>query len=382
MTIRLYDKDVDMLDFSAVVKTCAQRENGYVVTLDQTAFFPEGGGQGADHGTLGGVQVLDAHDVHGEVEHLVSAPLTIGSEVRGHVDAARRLDMMQQHSGEHMFSGLVHGLFGYDNVGFHIGTEAVTMDFNGTLTEEDVRRVELLANQAVWRDQPVEAFVPDRETLANIEYRSKKEIDGDVRIVRIEGVDTCACCGTHVHTTGAVGQIKVVGVQKYKSGVRVSILCGRRALAYENAMLDQAKAAIDHGAQFIIMPGIGRQVVEYCIDRKIPVIPNCITPGEMTMAVEYGLDMVKFFPIYQLGGLATLNEYTGAYPMLHFLVTGMLNETNFLPLLENRKVICGGDWMFTQGQALVNNDYALIARNLRESVYQAQDLRNRLAIRK
>ena len=131
-----------------------------------------------------------------------------------------------------------------------------------------------------------------------------------------------------------------------------------------------------------IMPGIGRQVVEYCIDKKIPVIPNCITPGEMTMAVEYGLDMVKFFPIYQLGGLATLNEYTGAYPMLHFLVTGMLNETNFLPLLENRKVICGGDWMFTQGQALVNNDYALIARNLRESVYQAQDLRNRLAIRK
>ena len=382
MTIRLYDKDVDMLDFSAVVKTCAQRENGYVVTLDQTAFFPEGGGQGADHGTLGGAQVLDAHDVHGEVEHLVSAPLAIGSEVRGHVDAARRLDMMQQHSGEHMFSGLVHGLFGYDNVGFHIGTEAVTMDFNGPLTEEDVRRVELLANQAVWRDQPVEAFVPGREALANIEYRSKKEIDGDVRIVRIEGVDTCACCGTHVHTTGAVGQIKVVGVQKYKSGVRVSILCGRRALAYENAMLDQAKAAIDHGAQFIIMPGIGRQVVEYCIDKKIPVIPNCITPGEMTMAVEYGLDMVKFFPIYQLGGLATLNEYTGAYPMLHFLVTGMLNETNFLPLLENRKVICGGDWMFTQGQALVNNDYALIARNLRESVYQAQDLRNRLAIRK
>ena len=140
--------------------------------------------------------------------------------------------MMQQHSGEHMFSGLVHGLFGYDNVGFHIGTEAVTMDFNGMLTEEDVRRVELLANQAVWRDQPVEAFVPGREALANIEYRSKKEIDGDVRIVRIEGVDTCACCGTHVHTTGAVGQIKVIGVQKYKSGVRVSILCGRRALAY------------------------------------------------------------------------------------------------------------------------------------------------------
>lgn len=117
------------------------------------------------------------------------------------------------------------------------------MDFNGMLTEADVRRVELLANQAVWRDQPVEAFVPSREELANIEYRSKKEIAGDVRIVRIEGVDTCACCGTHVHTTGCVGQIKVIGVQKYKSGVRVSILCGRRALEYENALFDQAKAA-------------------------------------------------------------------------------------------------------------------------------------------
>lgn len=243
MTVRLYDRDVDMLEFSAVVKTCEQRETGYIVTLDQTAFFPEGGGQGADHGTLDGVQVLDAHEANGEVEHLVSGPLAVGSEVRGHVDAVRRMDMMQQHSGEHMFSGLVHGLFGYDNVGFHIGTEAVTMDFNGMLTEADVRRVELLANQAVWRDQPVEAFVPSREELANIEYRSKKEIAGDVRIVRIEGVDTCACCGTHVHTTGCVGQIKVIGVQKYKSGVRVSILCGRRALEYENALFDQAKAA-------------------------------------------------------------------------------------------------------------------------------------------
>ena len=243
MTIRLYQQNVDQLDFSAVVVSCEKKGDGYAVVLDQTAFFPEGGGQGADHGTLDEARVLDAHDVQGEVEHLTNIPLEVGREVHGHVDGVRRLDMMQQHSGEHMFSGLVHGIFGYDNVGFHIGTEAVTMDFNGSLTEEDVRRVELLANQAVWRDLPVEAFVPSREELANIEYRSKKEIDGDVRIVRIEGVDTCACCGTHVHTTGSVGQIKVIGVQKYKSGVRVSILCGRRALEEENAVQDQAKRA-------------------------------------------------------------------------------------------------------------------------------------------
>ena len=243
MTLRLYQQNVDQLNFSAVVVSCEKKGDGYAVVLNQTAFFPEGGGQGADHGTLDEAQVLDAHDVQGEVEHLTNVPLEVGREVHGHVDGVRRLDMMQQHSGEHMFSGLVHGIFGYDNVGFHIGTEAVTMDFNGPLTEEDVRRVELLANQAVWRDLPVEAFVPSREELANIEYRSKKEIDGDVRIVRIEGVDTCACCGTHVHTTGSVGQIKVIGVQKYKSGVRVSILCGRRALEEENAVQDQAKRA-------------------------------------------------------------------------------------------------------------------------------------------
>ena len=243
MTIRLYQQNVDQLDFSAVVVSCEKKDGGYAVVLDQTAFFPEGGGQGADHGTLDDVRVLDAHEKQGEVEHLTSAPLEVGREVHGHVDGVRRLDMMQQHSGEHMFSGLVHGIFGYDNVGFHIGTEAVTMDFNGPLTEEDVHRVELLANQAIWRDQPIEVFIPSREELANIEYRSKKEIDGDVRIVRIEGVDTCACCGTHVHRTGSVGQIKVIGVQKYKSGVRVSILCGRRALEEENAVQEQAKKA-------------------------------------------------------------------------------------------------------------------------------------------
>ena len=134
MTDRLYYEDSHLAAFPAVVTACEQEKDYWKVALDQTAFFPEGGGQGADHGTLDGVQVLDAHEANGEVEHLVSGPLAVGSEVRGHVDAVRRMDMMQQHSGEHMFSGLVHGLFGYDNVGFHIGTEAVTMDFNGMLT--------------------------------------------------------------------------------------------------------------------------------------------------------------------------------------------------------------------------------------------------------
>ena len=243
MTIRLYDQDSMLLDFTATVTGCWEKEGQYIITLDQTAFFPEGGGQGADHGTLGGVKVIDCHEHGGEVEHTVDAPLEVGAVVEGHVDAVRRLDMMQQHSGEHIFSGLVCQLFGYDNVGFHIGSEAVTMDFNGPLTEEDVRRVERLANEVVWKNVPVNTLLPDQEELAAMHYRSKKALEGTVRIVNIPGADTCACCGTHVKQTGSVGQIKVMGWQKYKSGVRVSILCGRRALEEENLLLDQAKGA-------------------------------------------------------------------------------------------------------------------------------------------
>lgn len=242
MTIRLYNQDSALLDFTATVMSCAERKGQYVVTLDRTAFFPEGGGQGADHGTLGGVQVTDCHEAGGEVEHTVSAPLAVGAVVEGHVDAVRRLDMMQQHSGEHIFSGLVCSLFGYDNVGFHIGSEAVTMDFNGPLTQADIDRVEALANEVIWRNVPVQTLLPGKQELEAMHYRSKKALEGEVRIVRIPDADICACCGTHVKQTGAIGQIKVLGWQKYKSGVRVSILCGRRALAEENVLLQQVKA--------------------------------------------------------------------------------------------------------------------------------------------
>ena len=243
MTIHLYDKDSFLLEFDAAVLACEAKGDKYIVTLDQTAFFPEGGGQGADHGVLGGVNVLDVHEVGGQVQHLTDGALPVGETVHGCVDAQRRLAMMQQHSGEHIFSGIVHQLFGYDNVGFHIGSEAVTMDFNGPLTEEDVLRVERMANEIIWKNIPVVTLLPSAEELAAMEYRSKKALSGEVRIVTIEGADTCACCGTHVKYTGSIGQIKVLSCQKYKSGVRVSILCGTRALNEENMMLGQVRRA-------------------------------------------------------------------------------------------------------------------------------------------
>ena len=241
MTIRLFDQDPQLRTFTATVLACEENDGQYLVTLDRTAFFPEGGGQGADHGTLGGANVLDAHEHGGVIAHLTDAPLAVGETVTGCVDSLRRLTMSQQHSGEHMFSGLVCRLFGYDNVGFHIGSDAVTMDFNGPLTEEDVLRVERLVNEAIWEDKPIKAYVPPKDELEAMHYRSKKALTGDVRIVSIDGVDTCACCGTHLMTTGGVGQVKVIGLAKYKSGVRVSILCGVRALEYENMIQQQVK---------------------------------------------------------------------------------------------------------------------------------------------
>ena len=238
MTKRLYYEDEYMREFDAIVSDCRPKEPGksWIVTLDQTAFFPEGGGQWPDLGTLGPVQVLDVHERSGEVEHLVDAPLETGQMVHGRIDWERRFSVMQQHSGEHIFSGLVHGRFGYDNVGFHIGSEAVTMDFNGPITEQEAFEIEYQANLVIYENKPILHFIPDEKTRESLEYRSKKEIDGELRIVQIPGADTCACCGTHLRTTGEIGQIKVTGLQKYKSGVRVSILCGLRALAYENQL--------------------------------------------------------------------------------------------------------------------------------------------------
>ena len=229
-TEKLYEQDATLRVFEATVLACEPYGARFRVALDRTAFFPEGGGQPADQGTLGEAHVLDAHARDGVVWHEVDRALQPGARVQGLVDDARRMDFTQQHSGEHIVSGIVHRLYGYDNVGFHIGSGAVTLDFNGELAASDLARVERMANEAVWRDLPVRAYYPDAEALAHLAYRSKKEIDGALRIVEVPGCDVCACCGTHVQRTGEIGLIKVVDCIRYKGGVRVSILCGARAL--------------------------------------------------------------------------------------------------------------------------------------------------------
>lgn len=240
-TEKLYYLDSHMTNFSAAVLSCQPGKHGYDVILDRTAFYPEGGGQPGDRGVLGGVRVTDTHEVGGQVVHYCDSPLAEGGTVEGEIDWNWRFDLIQQHSGEHMVSGLIHSRFGYDNVGFHMGHDVVTIDFNGPLEPEALAEIEAQANEAVWRDTAVEILWPDQAALAALPYRSKKELTGSVRIVRFPDLDLCACCGTHVRRTGEIGLIKLLSCQKFHEGVRIEMLCGRRALAYLSAVLAQNK---------------------------------------------------------------------------------------------------------------------------------------------
>ncbi len=241
MTERLFYEDSHMITFSAMVLACEKMGDFYEAVLDRTAFFPEGGGQYADTGLLDGIEVFDVQERSDIIYHKLKEPLTVGKEVQGVIDWEERFSKMQQHSGEHIVSGIVHQTFGYDNVGFHMGKDAVTMDFNGILTKSQLREIEEKANEAVVKNLDIEVSYPEKAELAKMEYRSKIEIEGQVRIVVVPGYDRCACCAPHVKKTGEIGIIKLVGMQNYKGGVRVSMLCGFRALADYNEKAESVK---------------------------------------------------------------------------------------------------------------------------------------------
>ena len=244
-TQKYYEADAYRREADAVILAAEpDGRGGGKLALDGTVFYPEGGGQPADHGTLtlpdgARLTVTDVHEQGGVIWHRVDAlPHTAapGTAVTGRIDWAWRFDKMQQHTGEHILSGILHQMFGAENVGFHIGSDAVRMDTSVPISAEGLREAELAANRIVWQNVPVLITYPTREELARMTYRSKKEIEGQVRIVTIPGADVCACCGTHTAATGAVGQIKILAAENYKGGVRLSIVCGERALLAAQAM--------------------------------------------------------------------------------------------------------------------------------------------------
>lgn len=232
MTEKIFYKDTHITEFESTVLECVKDEARglYRILLSATAFFPEEGGQTPDKGTLNGLEVSDVQIEGDLIYHYLNQPLEIGATVSGHVDWVQHFDFMQQHSGEHIISGLVHRHYGLRNVGFHLSVNEVTLDFDAPLSLEQLREIEREANEAIYANLPIIISYPSQAELAALEYRSKIEIEGQVRIVTIPGIDVCACCAPHVETTGQIGMIKIVGVQSHRGGVRVNILCGKRAL--------------------------------------------------------------------------------------------------------------------------------------------------------
>lgn len=229
-TRQLYNEDAYQIECQATILDCIKEETGYQIVLDQTVFFPEGGGQYGDRGTLNEVEVFDTQIKDGMIYHKTEHPIEVGSQVCAMIDWNRRYSMMQNHSVEHIFSGLVHQTYGYDNVGFHLGEEEMTLDFDGMLSKEQLLSLEREVNQKIWENLDVIISYPTKEQLETMAYRSKKEISEQIRIVTIPDVDVCACCAPHVKKTGEIGSAKIITAQKHKSGIRITVVAGKRAL--------------------------------------------------------------------------------------------------------------------------------------------------------
>lgn len=287
MTQKLYETDAYVQEFTATVLSCAPAQGGYAVVLDKTAFFPEGGGQPCDLGTLGAAHVTDVHTDGTTITHTTDAPLEPGAQVTGRIDWPRRLDAMQQHTGEHILSGALHRLFGAENVGFHIGSPYVRMDTSIPLTAAQLARAEAEANAAVRADTPVHCYIPDAATLAATEYRSKKELEGPVRLVKAGG-DCCACCGTHLARTGEVGLIKIISAQHYKTGIRLAVACGQRAYDAVAAICADAEAAgrLLSAPAGSLTPAVeNRQNGETALKQRIAALQNALADAYVKAAV-------------------------------------------------------------------------------------------------
>lgn len=375
MTKKLYDIDAYQKEFDAIVVSCeaatvkedSVEKTVYKVVLDETLFFPEEGGQSPDKGELGGAKVLDVQINKNVITHTVDKALAAGTMVHGVIDWKHRFSNMQQHSGEHIFSGTVHRLFGFCNVGFHLSDNIVSMDFDGVLTEEDVAKVEYLVNEAIVRNLPITISYPTKEELTQLEYRSKIEIEGQVRIVTIGDVDVCACCAPHVRYTGEIGMLKVMSLQNYKGGVRITILCGFRALeafraknAVVSALMNSLTSNQDVLVERVEKLKISNQDYKYRLaeaKQKLMQIKIAQIPMEQEHVILFGQD------IENLVMRNTVNELTAKHAGVcgifvgdeidgYQFIIGSANVdcTKVAALLrEATKAKCGGSKQMIQG---------------------------------
>ena len=282
-TRKLYYEDPFQKGFATTVVSCDAVKGGYAVVLAETAFYPEGGGQPYDTGVLGEANVLEVHEKNGVITHLCDKPFEVGKSVSGKIDWARRFDHMQQHSGEHICSGLICERFHCDNVGFHMGADVVTIDFNADISWDELMEIEQLANLYIYEDHPIDIQFYRGAELDKVEYRSKKPLEGDVRIVSFPGADCCACCGTHVLRSGQVGLVKFLSVQKFREGVRIELLCGKRALDYLSCTWAQAR---DIGQNLSVKPVDAGAAVERLKGELAEIKARCAALEEAVFAAD------------------------------------------------------------------------------------------------
>ena len=321
---KLFYEDCHTYEFDAAVLVCEKSDKGYLVTLDATAFYPEGGGQACDLGTLGGAHVLDVRESGDSVVHLCDAPLS--GRVHGVVDRDRRQDLMQQHSGEHIVSGIICSRYGYHNVGFHVGRDRMEIDFDGPIPADDLPMIELLANQAIWENMPIRCWYPSREELPSVPYRSKKELPWPVRIVEIPGIDTCACCGVHVARTGEIGMIKLVSCVKLRGGVRIELACGKRAFLLMQGIFEQNKLVSQAFSAKILETGDAAQKISEQLSAEKQ--RSAALQSKILSAIAAG--------------------YTGCGNVLHF--EQGLNGGQLRQLADEIAALCGGRAVVLSGE--------------------------------
>jgi alanyl-tRNA synthetase len=267
-TRKLYYEDSHLRDFSGSVLSCVQVQKGFEVILSATAFYPEGGGQACDLGCLGDARVLDVRERGEQIVHLCDKALAEGETVRGMIDWARRFDLMQQHAGEHMVSGVIHKKYGYHNVGFHMGSDMITIDFDGVIPAEDLPAIEAEVNAGIWQDLPIRCWYPSPEELPTVGYRTKKELPWPVRIVEIPGFDKCACCGTHTKRTGEIGLVKLFTSVGCRGGSRLEMACGQRAMRLLNHAFDQNRQVSQAFSAQITETGIAARRMNETLEQE------------------------------------------------------------------------------------------------------------------
>ena len=337
-TRKLYYEDCHLSRFTAQVLSCEETATGYAVILDATVFYPEGGGQAGDTGTLNGIRVLDTREQGEAVVHLCETPLSAGETVEGILDYDRRFDLMQQHSGEHIVSGIINRRFGYHNVGFHMGSDVITIDFGGVLTMEDLPAIEAEANRAVWENKHIRCWIPSEAELPHVFYRTKRALPWPVRIVQIPDADSCACCGVHVAYTGEIGLVKLISAIPCRGGTRMEMACGARAMAILNHAFDQNRQVSQaFSAQITETGAAARRMNEVLSEQKYRIA---------------GLEKQIFLGIAQ--------SYAGKGDVLHF--EDSLDSTAVRELADAIAENCGGMAAVFSGRDGEGYAYCLVTR--------------------